>query len=158
MSNLQAFFAQNVEKVEVEGHVISKRFKQPVLDDKGNPKCDEKGNVITEPIKWKFGALDGDQDEAIRKANTKRKPVPGKKHLLLPETDYDTYTLQVAIATCKFPDLNNAELQASYGVMGAEALVKKMLTAGEIAEFKQVAQSVNGFDIEMDDLVEEAKN
>lgn len=142
MSNLQAFFAQNVEKAEVEEHVISKRFK------------DEKGN----PIPWKFGAIDGEQDAAIRRANTKRKPVPGKKHILIPETDYEAYSLQVAIATCKFPDLNNAELQASYGVMGAGALVKKMLTAGELAEFKEVAQKVNGFDIEMDELVEEAKN
>ncbi|WP_096269403.1 phage tail assembly chaperone [Paucisalibacillus globulus] len=142
MSNLQAFFAQNVEKAQIEEHVISKRFK------------DEKGN----PIPWKFGAIDGDTDAAIRKSCTKRMPVPGKKGMFMPETDYDLYTLKTAVATIKFPDLNNAELQSSYGVMGAESLLQKMLKPGELTEVKKIAQSVNGFDVGMDELVEEAKN
>lgn len=142
MSNLQAFFAQNVEKVTMEEHVISKRFK------------DENG----EPIKWKFGAIDGEQDAAIRKSCTKRVQIPGKKGAYMPETDYELYALKVTAATIKFPDLNNAELQNSYGVMGAEALLQKMLLPGELAEAKKIAQAVNGFDISMDELVEEAKN
>lgn len=142
MSNLQAFFAQNVEKVTIEEHVVSKRFK------------DENGN----PIPWKFGAIDGDQDAANRKACTKRMPVPGKKGLFMPETDYELYTLKNAVSTIKFPDLNNVELQNSYGVMGAEALLQKMLLPGELAEVKKIAQAVNGFDVGMDELVEEAKN
>lgn len=158
MSNLQAFFAQNVEKVGIEEYEISKRFKEPVLDENGEQVFDEKGNPVTKVIKWKFGAIDGVQDDAIRKANTKRMPVPGKKNVMMPETDFEMYTLQTAIATCKFPDLNNAELQASYGVMGAEALVRKMLLPAELMEFKKFAQTVNGFDVGMNDLVEEVKN
>jgi len=142
MSNLQAFFAQNVEKVSIEEHVISNRFK------------DENGN----PIPWKFGAIDGDQDAANRKACTKRMPVPGKKGMYMPETDYELYTLKNAVSTVKFPNLNNAELQTSYGVMGAEALLQKMLLPGELTKVKQIAQEVNGFNVEMDELVEEAKN
>jgi len=142
MSNLQAFFAQNVEKVSIEEHVISNRFK------------DENGN----PIPWQFGAIDGDQDAANRKACTKRMPVPGKKGMYMPETDYELYTLKNAVSTVKFPDLNNAELQTSYGVMGAEALLQKMLLPGELTKVKQIAQEVNGFNVEMDELVEEAKN
>lgn len=142
MSNLQAFFAQNVEKVKVEEHVISKRFKD------GNGK----------PIPWKFGAIDGEVDAANRKACTKRMPVPGKKGLMMPEVDFEQYTLKNAVATIKYPDLNDAELQSSYGVMGAEALLKKMLLPGELTEVKKITQEVNGFDVGMDDLVEEAKN
>lgn len=142
MSNLQAFFAQNVEKVQVEEHIISKRFK------------DEQGN----PIPWKFGAISGDEDAAIRKACTKRMPLPGKKNMFMPETDYDLYALKAAVATVRFPDLNNVELQNSYGVMGAEALIQKMLKPGELTEVKKISQAVNGFDVGMDDLVEEAKN
>ncbi|WP_277680017.1 phage tail assembly chaperone [Gracilibacillus dipsosauri] len=142
MSNLQAFFAQNVEKVKIEEHVISDRFK------------DENGK----PIPWKFGAIDGDTDAANRKASTKRMPVPGKKGLVMPETDYELYILKNAVSTIKFPDLNNAELQKSYGVMGAEALLQKMLLPGELTKVKQIAQEVNGFSIETDDLVEQAKN
>lgn len=142
MSNLQAFFAQNVEKVGLVEEVVSKRFK------------DEEGN----PIKWKFGAIGGDEDAALRKAATKRVPVPGKKNMLIPETDFDLYTLRIAVATVKFPDLNNKELQDSYGVMSAEQVIQKMLLPGELTEVKKIAQSVNGFDIGLDDLVEEAKN
>jgi hypothetical protein len=142
MSNLQAFFAQNVEKVQLEEHVVSKRFK------------DENGN----PIPWKFGAISGDEDAAIRKACTKRMPVPGKKNVYMPETDFDLYALKTAVATVKFPDLNSVDLQNSYGVMGAEALLQKMLLPGELTEVLKIAQAVNGFDVGMDDLVEEAKN
>ncbi|WP_346234496.1 phage portal protein [Lysinibacillus telephonicus] len=142
MSNLQAFFAQNVEKVTIEEHVISKRFK------------DENGN----PIPWKFGAIDGEVDAANRKASTKRMPVPGKKGLMMPEIDFELYSLKNAVATIKYPDLNNAELQSSYGVMGAEALLKKMLLPGELTEVKNITQKVNGFDVDMEELVEEAKN
>lgn len=142
MSNLQAFFAQNVEKVELEEHVISKRFK------------DENGN----PIKWQFGAIDGDQDAAIRKQCTRRVPVHGRKGMTMPETDFDLYSLKVSVATIKFPDLNSAELQSSYGVMGAEQLLQKMLLPGELAEVKKIAQTVNGFDLGLDEMVEEAKN
>ncbi len=142
MSDLQAFFAQNVERVQIEEHEVSKRFK------------DENGK----PIPWKFGAISGDEDAANRKASTKRMPVPGKKGLFMPETDYELYTLKNAVSTIKFPDLNNAELQKSYGVMGAEALLQKMLLPGELTEVKKIAQSVNGFDVGMDELVEEAKN
>lgn len=142
MSNLHAFMAGNVEKAQIEEHVVSKRFK------------DEKGN----PIPWKFGGIGGDADAALRKACTKRVPVPGRKGLSIPEMDSNLYTLKLATASIKFPDLNNKELQDSYGAMGPEELLQKMLTAGEIATAKEVAQTVNGFDLSMDELVEEAKN
>lgn len=142
MSNLQAFFAQNVEKVQIEEHVVSKRFK----DAEGNP------------IPWKFGAVDGKTEAELRKQCTKRMPVPGKKGMFMPETDYDLFNLKLAVATIKFPDLNNAELQSSYGVMGAENLLQKMLLPGELAEVKQIVAEVNGFDLELNELVEQAKN
>lgn len=142
MSNLQAFFAQNVDKVGIEERVVSKRFK------------DEKGN----PIPWQFGAVDGETEAKIRKECTKRLPVPGKKGMFMPETDYDLFNLKLAVKTIKFPDLNDAELQNSYGVMGAEALLQKMLLPGELAEVKKIVVEVNGFDIELDELVDQAKN
>ncbi|MNN89462.1 Phage XkdN-like protein [compost metagenome] len=57
-----------------------------------------------------------------------------------------------------FPDLKNAELQKSYGVMGAEALLHKMLLPGEYANLVQKVQELNGFDADMNELVEEVKN
>ncbi|WP_137744540.1 phage tail assembly chaperone [Robertmurraya siralis] len=142
MSNLQAFFAQNVEKVEMKEVVVSTRFKG------------EDGK----PMKWQVAPVTADEDAAFRKSATKRMPLPGKKNVYQPETDYDLYVLKLTAACVKFPDLNNADLQNSYGVMGAENLLKKMLLPGEYAELTKIIQEVNNFDVTMDELVEEAKN
>jgi len=83
---------------------------------------------------------------------------PWEKGAYMPETDYDQYVGRLAVACTVFPDLNNKELQDSYQVMGAEALLKKMLTPGEYREYLSKVQEVNGFDIALEDLVEEAKN
>ena len=53
---------------------------------------------------------------------------------------------------------NDKELQDSYKVMGADALLKTMLTPGEYAEYLTKIQEVCGFDTTMQDEVDEAKN
>lgn len=142
MSGLEAFLAQNVEKVEEVEQVVSKRFK------------DKEGN----PIKWKFKSIGSDRDTEIRKECTKRVPVPGKKGMYTPEVDIDAYTTKLAVETIVHPDLHNAQLQDSWGVKGAEALLKKMLLPGEFTKLTQIVQEVNGYDVGMDELVEQAKN
>lgn len=142
MTNLQAFMAQNVEKAAIEERAVSERFKG------------EDGKAI----KWQFGAVGGDTDAALRKECTRRVPVPMKKGLMMPELDGNRYSLKLAIATIKFPDLNNVELQNSYGAMDAEQLLQKMLLPGELIKVKEIVQEVNGFDQSMDELVDEAKN
>lgn len=142
MSGLQAFMAGNVEKATIEEFEVSKRFK------------DENGNVI----KWQFGAIDGEHDALLRKQATKRVPVQGRKGVTMPEMDSDLYQLKMLAKTVRYPDLENVELQNSYGVMSAEELVKKMLLPGELVEAKRIATEVNGYDTGMDELVEEAKN
>ena len=94
----------------------------------------------------------------MRKACTEKVPVPGKKNQYLPETDYETYLGKLAAKCTVFPNLNDAELQDSYGVMGADTLLKKMLKPGEYQDYLKKVQEVNGFDVTMSDLVEEAKN
>lgn len=42
--------------------------------------------------------------------------------------------------------------------MGAEALLKKMLLPGEYAQYLQFIQTINGFDVGLEEAVEEAKN
>ena len=54
--------------------------------------------------------------------------------------------------------MNDAELQNSYGVMGADALLKKMLKPGEYAAYLEKVQEINGFNETFDEKVEEAKN
>ncbi len=142
MGDLSCFLSQNAITVENVKVVVSKRFM----------------NKDKKPVEWEVKCITSEEDELIKKECTKRKPIPGKKGAYMPETDYDQYVGRLAVACTVFPDLNNKELQDSYQVMGAEALLKKMLTPGEYREYLSKVQEVNGFDIALEDLVEEAKN
>jgi hypothetical protein len=142
MSNLSAFLAQNAVKVENVKHIVSNRF----LDDKG------------QPIHWEISCITSTEDENLRKACTKRVPVPGKRNQFTQETDYNLYLGKLAARCTVFPNLNDVDLQNSYGVMGADVLLKTMLTPGEYAEYLVKVQEVNGFEVSMEEAVEEAKN
>ena len=140
--SLSAFLAKNALKVENIKFVASKRF----LDEK------------KQPIEWEMKTITGTEDEALRKSCAKRVPVPGKKNQYQRETDYDMYLGKLAVACTVFPNLNDKELQDSYGVMGGEALLKTMLTPGEYADYLTKIQEVCGFESSFQDEVDEAKN
>ena len=65
---------------------------------------------------------------------------------------------KLVVASVVFPDLKDAELQKSYGVLGADQLLRKMLLPGEYATLLQKVQEVNGFDRDVNELAEEVKN
>ena len=142
MSGLSAFLSQNAIKVENVKYVVSNRF----IKKDGTPE------------EWEIRAITGTEDAALRKECTKQKPIPGRKNLFQPQTDYDLYLAKLAVHCTVYPNLNDKELQDSYGVMGAEDLIVKMLTPGEYSDFLEKIQQVNGFDKPFDELVEEAKN
>ncbi|MCF6464205.1 phage tail assembly chaperone [Clostridium sp. Cult1] len=139
MSGLNAFLSQNAIKAENEKHIISDRF----VDEKGKP------------IPWEIRALTAEEDEALRKSCTKK---IRNKGIITQETNYEEYMAKLIVECVVFPNLRDKELQESYGVLGADKLVKKMLTSGEYAELLEKVQEVNGFDVGMDELVEEVKN
>jgi hypothetical protein len=142
MSDLRAFMAGNVEADEVVEYAVSKRF----VDKEGNP------------IKWQLKPINSKEDERIRKECTRKVPVPGKRNQRMPETDLNEYLGKMTAACIIFPNLNDKELQDSYSVMGAGDLLKTMLKPGEYTELTSKIQEINGFDISMEEKVEEAKN
>ncbi|OPX43829.1 phage XkdN-like protein [Ruminiclostridium hungatei] len=142
MNNLSAFLKQNAFQNETIRFVASKRF------------CNEEGI----PVEWEISSITSEEDEAIRKACTRKVQVPGKKNQFTPETDYNLYLGRLAAKCTVYPNLNNAELQNSYGCMGADSLLKAMLKPGEYADFIAKIQEINGFDVSMEELVDEAKN
>lgn len=139
---LSGFLAENALPIEHIKYVASNRF----LD------------VDKKPIEWEIKTITGTEDEALRKSCAKRVPVPGKKNQYQKETDYDMYLGKLAVACIVFPDLNNKELQDSYHVMGAETLLKTMLTPGEYADLVNKVQEVCGFDTTLQEDVDDAKN
>jgi hypothetical protein len=141
MTDFSVFMAGNVAKNETTKYVASKRFA-----------------VKGKPVEWEIKAIDSDLDEALRKECTKKVPIAGKRGQFNQETDTDKYIGKMCVACVVYPDLNNAELQDSYGVKSADALLKKMLLPGEYTELKAKVMEVNGYDMSMEELVEEAKN
>jgi len=142
MSDLRAFLSENAIRSDTVKYVVSKRF----VDSDGKP------------IPWEIGCITSSEDEALRKSSTKRVPVPGKRNRFTEDLDVNLYLGQLASKCTLFPNLNDAELQSSYGVMGADALLKTMLKPGEYTDYLMKIQEVNGFDTTFEEQVDEAKN
>lgn len=138
---LSAFLAQNAVKIENVKYAASPRFV-------------EEGK----PVEWEIRCISSTEDEALRKDSTKRVSVPGKRGAYTQETDYNLYLGRLAVACTVFPNLNDKEIQDSYGVMGADLLLKTMLTPGEYANYLAKVQEVCGYDKTLQDEVDEVKN
>lgn len=143
MSSLKAFLSQNVAIADNEKYVVSKRFR------------DEKSN---EAMHWELCAVSSEVDEELRANSTRKVLIPGKKNQYTMETDFNKYLCKLAVKCIVFPNLNDAELQNSWGVMDAESLLLKMLKPGEYQDLLTRLQSLNGFNESMDDLVDTVKN
>ena len=81
-----------------------------------------------------------------------------KTHRRETQTDTQAYLSKLVVACTVDPNFKDAELQAAYGVVGAEALVEKLLTPGQYAALLHAVNDINSFDTDMQELVDEAKN
>ena len=141
MSRLEAFFADKADKIENEFFAVSPRFKNQ-----------ETG----EPIPWELKPLNEKEVSDIRKRC--RKKIKGKYGQFTEETDSEAVSLKMVTESVVFPNLKDQALQQSYQVIGAEELLKIMLKSGEYGELLLKVQEISGYDQDMNELVEEAKN
>lgn len=109
------------------------------------------------PLPFKIRAISEAENKAIKKS-CQTITFDKRTHQKVIDTNYDLYLTRLVIACCVEPNFKNAELQAKYGVMGAEALVDKLLRPGEYNQLLEAVQKINGFDTDINTLVEEAKN
>lgn len=142
MSGLTSFYKQNAIKVENIKCVASDRF----LDEKNKP------------LQWELKALTTKEDENLRKKCEKKVAHPTKKGVYTQETDTNLYIGRLAVECTVFPNLKDANLQDSYGVMGADDLIKAMLTPGEYIDYIGKIQEINGYDRNINELADEIKN
>ena len=136
-----SIFMNGKDAEEVVKYVASKRFVE-------NGK----------PVEWEIKAIDSELDESLRKECTKKVAIVGKRGQYTQDTDMDKYMGKMCVASTVYPNLNNAELQDFYKVKTPDALLKKLLKPGEYIEFKAKVMEVNGYDLSMEELVDEAKN
>ena len=140
--SLSAFLAENAIAVENIKFAASNRF---FVEEVKQMRLELKNITITE-------------DETLRKSCAIQVSVTGRIDQYQRETDYDMYLGNLAVACTVYPNLNDKGFQDSYHVMGAEALLKTMLTPGEYAGYIGKVQEICGFDVTFQDEVAEAKN
>lgn len=115
---------------------------------------DEKGN----PLQWIIRPITTSENDALRDECMIEVQVTGKPGLYRPKLKTSKYIAKLLAASVVEPNLNDKELQDSYGVMAPEELVKEMVDdPGEYSDFSSFVQKFNGF-TGMDEKVEEAKN
>ena len=142
MSNLVSFMKKNKTVKENTFYPATKS-----LCDKG------------EPLLWEIQPVRTKENDRIQNDCTIEVPVKGKPNMYRNKTDTSKYIANLLAASVIFPDLHNAELQDSYGVKTPEDLIKEMIDdPGEYTEFAVFVQKFNGFNVTIDEKIDEAKN
>ena len=140
MKDLKFFLKQNTIPVENQEVEVSKRFK----DDAGNT------------VKFEIKSISNEMDDALRKQNTRQ--VKKAKGVIVPELDQQKYFVDLVLKSLVYPDLNDKELQDSWGVMDSKELINAMLLPGEYTALLQEVQKINGWDLNIEDIKDEVKN
>ena len=142
MSNFSKFMKANKIQKENVMHPVTKSL------------VDENG----EPLLWEIKPLTTKENERIRDLCTIDVPVKGKPNVFRPKVDMEKYQTKLICAAIVSPDLNNAELQNSYGVMTPEDLIKEMVDSpAEYTDLMVFVQELSGFKT-LQEEVDEAKN
>lgn len=116
--------------------------------------CDEEGK----PLMWEIKALTTKETEKIREKCTVEIPIHGKPGMYRQKMTRD-YLPSLICAAVVSPNLYDAELQDSYGVKTPQELLLEMIdNPGEYTALLQFVQNYSGFDISINDDIEEAKN
>lgn len=135
MSTLQDFLNANPVDNLTEEVVVSERIKS------------NEGNLYKFKIKVMTNATFTD----LRKRATKTK---GRKV----EFDANEFNMGIIIEHTLEPDFKNADSLKKLNCSTPGQYVEKVLLPGEIVELAAQIQKLSGFDVEMETLVEEAKN
>lgn len=142
MSNFSRFMKQNKIQKENTTYAATKSL----VDKDGNP------------LLWTIKAISTRENDIIRDECTIDVPIPGKMGAYRQKLNTSKYLAKLICAAVVEPNLNDKELQDSYGVMTPEDLVKEMIdNPGEYTDFTVFIQNFNGF-TSIEEKVEEAKN
>lgn len=133
MASLSAFL--HPVKVENQEVVVSARFQ-------------ENGKTVPFVIR----PISQTENEEVIKKYTRRDKKGNETF------DKVGYNREIAALAVVEPDLNSAELQKGYGVLGAPKLLSEMLLVGEYATLMAAVQELSGLDKDINDDKEEAKN
>lgn len=136
MSKLMNFLIENSVEELIEEVPVGERFK------------DNEGNLL----KFKIKAVPSDEFATLQKQCTATR----KKGKV--EFDSKKFNEQIAINYTIDPNFRDAEAIKKLGVLTPEQFLNKTLLAGELTALVEAISKLSGFDQDIDELREEAKN
>lgn len=134
--NLNDFLLENVDNEPETEQIEFKGFKSPFV----------------------IKSLTATELKEIQKRHT-RKVLNKQTRTVTVDSDADAISDDLIVSSIVVPDLNNAQLQKSWGVVANPGkLLRKMLLAGQYGKLAEKVQTLSGFDAEdLTSLVDEAK-
>ena len=147
MGNVSRFLKENMVKKE--------NVFLPVSSD----ILDENGNVAL----WEIRHLSTEEFDKIKDECTKEVEVRTGKHkrtsMYRQQVDSTMFSKKLICASIVEPNLYDATIQDSFGVMTPEELITKLIpTPGEYNELLAFIQELNKFTETFEDKVEDVKN
>lgn len=122
-------------------------------------QAEEKEVVISErflengkPVPFRIRPITQKENEGLIRKHTKRDK---KGNETFDRVSYNHELTAIAVVQ---PDLENAELQNAYGVLGATKALTAMLYVGEFTALMEAVQELSGLDKDINEDIEEAKN
>lgn len=143
MSDLSRFLKKNKKLKENVQYAVTKSL------------TDEKG----QPLLWEIRPLTSKETNRLTDECTFQEQVPGKPNVFRNKINSTKLLQKMMVASVIFPNLNDKDLQDSYGVMTPEELITEMVDdPGEYNNFGKYLNELNGFNEGINEKVEEAKN
>ncbi|MFE6441363.1 phage portal protein, partial [Bacillus subtilis] len=114
---------------------------------------DKKGNVIPFILK----PITTERIDELEKENTTFKNVKGRGRVK--DLDSQRFYARIAIESTIYPDFRSKDLREAYKTADPVEVAKRVLSVGgEYANWLNKAIEINGFEDDLEDLEEEAKN
>lgn len=143
MSDLSRFLKKNKKLKENVQYAVTKSL------------TDEKG----QPLLWEIRPLTSKETNRLTDECTFQEQVLGKPNVFRNKINSTKLLQKMMVASVVFPNLNDKDLQDSYGVMTPEELITEMVDdPGEYNNFGKYLNELNGFNEGINEKVEEAKN
>lgn len=143
MSDLSRFLKKNKKLKENVQYAVTKSL------------TDEKG----QPLLWEIRPLTSKETNRLTDECTFQEQVPGKPNVFRNKINSTKLLQKMMVTSVVFPNLNDKDLQDSYGVMTPEELITEMVDdPGEYNNFGKYLNELNGFNEGINEKVEEAKN
>ena len=143
MSDLSRFLKKNKKLKENVQYAVTKSL------------TDEKG----QPLLWEIRPLTSKETNKLTDECTFQEQVPGKPNVFRNKINSTKLLQKMMVASVVFPNLNDKDLQDSYGVMTPEELITEIVDdPGEYKNYGKYINELNGFNEGINEKVEEAKN